>query len=129
MRLSLSGKHTGDEYALEDAIGKGSGDSGLPRGELLNDFVEAVCAGDAARTATVRKKVIKGMGEAAMIDAAAVIAAFNCYPRVADATGIPLEEAKAVATASMRAELGLDELDSRRKPGEKWSCNTNSSAP
>ena len=121
MRLSLSGKHTGDEYALEAAIGKGSGDGGLPRGELLNDFVEAVCADDVAHTATVRQKVIKGMGEAAMVDAAAVIAAFNCYPRVADATGIPLEEAKAAATATMRAELGLDELDSREKPDEKWS--------
>lgn len=119
MRLSLSGKHTGDEYALEEAIGKGSGDSGLPQGKLLNDFVEAVCAGDTARTATVRQKIIKGMGEAAMIDAAAVIAAFNCYPRVADATGIPLEDAKAAATATMRAELGLDELDSRKVTGSE----------
>ena len=119
MRLSLSGKHTGDEYALEDAIGKGSGDSGLPRGELLSDFVEAVCAGDAARTATVREKIVEAMGEAAMIDAAAVIAAFNCYPRVADATGIPLEEAKAAATATMRAELGLDELDCRKVTGSE----------
>ena len=65
------------------------------------------------------KKVIKGMGEAAMIDAAAVIAAFNCYPRVADATGIPLEEAKAAATATMRAELGLDELDVRKVTGSE----------
>ena len=129
MRLSLSGTHTGDEYALEHAIGKGSGDSGLPQGELLNDFVEAVCAGEAAHTATVRQKIVKGMGEAAMIDAAAVIAAFNCYPRVADATGIPLEEAKATATVTMRAELGLNELDSRRKPGEKWSCSPSNSAP
>ena len=56
-----------------------------------------------------------------MVDAAAVIAAFNCYPRVADATGIPLEETKAAATEAMRAELGLDKLDSREKPGEKWS--------
>ena len=119
MRLSLSGTHTGDEYALEHAIGKGSGDSGLPRGELLNDFVEAVCAGDAARTATVRQKIVEAMGEAAMIDAAAVIAAFNCYPRVADATGIPLEEAKAAATATMRAELGLDELDCRKVTGSE----------
>lgn len=120
MRLSLSGKHTGDEYALEDAIGKGWSDGGLAHGELLNDFVEAVCAGDVAPTTTVRQQIIKEMGEAAMIDAAAVIAAFNCYPRVADATGIPLEEAKAAATATMRAELGLDELDSRKRSAE-WS--------
>ena len=121
MRLSMSGTHTGDKYALEVATGEGSGDSGLPRGELLNDFVEAVCAGDVAQTTTVRQKIIKGMGEAAMVDAAAVIAAFNCYPRVADATGIPLEEAKAAATEAMRSELGLDELDPHKNSGEKWS--------
>ena len=56
-----------------------------------------------------------------MVDAAAVIAAFNCYPRVADATGIPLEEAKAAATEAMRSELGLDELDPHKNSGEKWS--------
>ena len=121
MRLSMSGEHTGDKYALEYAIGEGSGDSGLPRGELLNDFVEAVCADDGARTTTVRQKIIIEMGEAAMVDAAAVIAAFNCYPRVADATGIPLEEAKAAASEAMRAELGLNELDPHEKSVEKWS--------
>ena len=107
MRLSMSGTHTGDKYALKDAIGEGSGDSGLPQGELLNDFVEAVCAGDVAQTTTVRQKIIKGMGEAAMVDAAAVIAAFNCYPRVADATGIPLEEGQGGSNRSHARRTGF----------------------
>jgi hypothetical protein len=51
------------------------------------------------------------MGMAAMADAAAVIAAFNAYPRMADATGIPLEDAKAAATTEMRQELGLEALN------------------
>ena len=46
-----------------------------------------------------------------MVDAAAVIASFNAYPRAADATGIPLEETKAALTADLRAALGLDALD------------------
>ena len=50
-------------------------------------------------------------GEAAMVDAAATIAAFNAYPRAADATGIPLEEAKRDLTADLRRELGLDILE------------------
>ena len=40
-----------------------------------------------------------------------VLASFNAYPRIADATGIPLEDAKAAATASLRRELGLDALN------------------
>ena len=42
-----------------------------------------------------------------MVDAAAVIAGFDGITRIADATGIPLEPAKAEQTADFRKELGL----------------------
>jgi hypothetical protein len=85
--------------------------SGLPHGELMNEFVEAICARDTARTAKARQAIVDILGESAMVDAAAVIAAFNAYPRMADATGIPLEDAKEAATVEMRQELGLNALD------------------
>jgi hypothetical protein len=111
MRLSLSGAHTGDEYALEASIGRDASGGGLPHGDLLNEFAEAVCAHDEKRTDITRKKIVVEMGEAALVDTAAVIAAFNGYPRVADATGIPLEDYKAEVTEQMRATLGLDSLN------------------
>jgi len=111
MRLSLSGDETGDEYALAVSVGQDSSDGGLPYGELINEFVEAVSAHDDGRTILARQQIVKELGEAALVDAAAVIAAFNGYPRAADATGIPLEEYKADATETMRAELGLDSLN------------------
>ena len=46
-----------------------------------------------------------------MVDAAATIAAFNAYTRMADATGIPLEAPKAEATVELRQELGLEALN------------------
>ena len=49
--------------------------------------------------------------EAALVDAAGVIASFNAYSRAADATGIPIEDGKLEATVELRAELGLDALD------------------
>jgi hypothetical protein len=55
------------------------------------------------------------LGEAAMMDAAAVIAAFNAYPRIADATGIPLEDAKVAASATLRAQLGLEAFNTQAR--------------
>ena len=111
MRLSLSGKHTGDEYALEAAIGNDTGGGGVPHGDLLNEFVEAVCSHNEERSDLARQQIVKELGETAMIDTAGVIAAFNGYPRAADATGIPLEEFKEVASEDMRAALGLNSLN------------------
>jgi hypothetical protein len=43
-----------------------------------------------------------------MIDAAAVVAGFNGITCIADATGIPLESAKAEESEPWRATLGID---------------------
>ncbi|SVB02446.1 uncharacterized protein METZ01_LOCUS155300 [marine metagenome] len=115
MRLSLSGEHTGDEYALSTAVGSETGDGGLPMGSLLNEFIEAVCSQDESGIAQGRENIMRELGEAAMVDTAAVIAAFNGYPRAADATGIPLEDYKEEATEDMRTVLGLDSLNRSKR--------------
>ena len=108
MRLRVSGEHTGHDYDLQAVMDAAGAEVGVPHSHLLNAFVEALCARDEAATARVRAALVQTLGEAAMVDAAAVIAAFNAYPRIADATGIPLEAAKAEATATLRAQLGLE---------------------
>ncbi len=111
MRLRVSGDQTGNEYDLTPVMDGNMADSGLPHGDLMNEFTEAIMERDTARIANARRAIIETLGEAAMVDAAAVIAAFNAYPRMADATGIPLEDAKEAATAAMRLDLGLDALN------------------
>ncbi len=54
------------------------------------------------------------MGHEALVDTAAIIATFNAIDRVADATGIPLEEDKAAMTVDMRAQLGINNFPSTR---------------
>jgi hypothetical protein len=77
--------------------------------KALLAFVDAVIDGasdlDAARDAVVDR-----LGEAAMVDAAAVIAGFDAITRVADGSGIPLEPEKAAATAGWRSRLGIDDF-------------------
>ncbi len=105
----MSGTETGDDYDLT-AVTDG-GDAAMPHGGELNAFVEAILGRDPEAIAMTRTAVVDAMGEAAMVDAAATIAAFNAYPRAADATGIPLEDAKREVTAGLRQELGLDALE------------------
>ncbi|MDP6342008.1 MAG: alkylhydroperoxidase-related (seleno)protein, partial [Alphaproteobacteria bacterium] len=101
----------GNDYDLRAVTGEAGGIADVNHGELMNAFTEAICTRDLAAMAAARQGITSAMGERGMVDAAAVIAAFNAYPRIADATGIPLEDAKAEATEGMRAELDLDRLD------------------
>jgi hypothetical protein len=54
------------------------------------------------------------MGVAALVEPAGVAGLFNAIDRVGDATGAPLEEAKAADTASVPAEIGIDAVNTAR---------------
>ena len=110
MRLGMSGNDTGDNYNLESVMSGNMADNVLPHGVILNEFLEAIFARDTRRLKDAQNRLIEAMGEQALVDAAATIAAFNAYPRMADSTGIPLESGKEEITQKLRAELRLDRL-------------------
>jgi hypothetical protein len=68
-------------------------------------------ARDAAATATTREALEAALGAEAVVDTAAVITMFNVVDRIADATGIPIDEG---FTRDLRyevgSELGMDHL-------------------
>ena len=84
--------------------------SGIPHAEILVEFAEAAVGADGPRLEAARNAVIEAMGGAALCDTAAVAALFNAIDRVADSTGIPLEEEKAELTAGMRDQLGINQF-------------------
>ena len=106
--LRASGEYTGDDYDLSAVLGDSGEDSGVPHADVLIRLAETAIAYDDAATAAARDAVIERMGEAALVDAAAIAANFNAIDRVADAIGIPLEDEKAAISADFRAELGID---------------------
>ena len=55
------------------------------------------------------------MGAQETTDALVVAAAFNGITRVADATGIPLDETTATTTVELRASTGIDSFDYTEK--------------
>ncbi len=97
-----------------DASGAGGG---IANGAMLLRFATAVLADDAGELAAARAAIANTMGGAALTDTAAVAALFDAIDRVADATGIPLEEHKAAATADFRSTIGIDDFAAAAEKG------------
>ena len=114
MLLRVSGQPSGEDFDLRSVAESNGGDGGVAHGQVLIDFAEAVIGDDDQSLARQRDDVINQLGGDEMVDAAAVIAIFNAIDRVADATGIPLDELIATATQEMRGELGIDHFASTK---------------
>jgi hypothetical protein len=115
--LRASGKHEGKSYQYEAITGGAAArEPGIAESALLIEFSEAIIVGDDARLAKARDEVVRRLGAAALVDAAAVAALFNGIDRVADATGITLEDDKAASTAEIRAAIGIDEFAKAKQP-------------
>lgn len=84
------------------------GDGGVPAGAELAAFAEAIVARDDQALAEGIARLRAAVGDDGWVDAAGVAATFNAIDRLADATGIPLEDKKAELSADFRKELGLD---------------------
>jgi hypothetical protein len=104
--LRGSSEHTGETYDYAAILG--AADGGIAHGDVLIAFAEAFLGTDDARLARARDGLAAAMGWPAMVDSAAVVAIFESAVRIADATGIPLEDAKQAASADLRADLGID---------------------
>jgi alcohol dehydrogenase class IV len=105
--LRESSKAKGEDYDLTLLTGT-DGDGNIPHGALLIAFTAAVVKYDDAEAARLRAEIREKMGDAALVDAAAIVAAFSGFDRIADSTGIPLEDAKAENSADFRASLGIN---------------------
>lgn len=83
----------------------------MPHAALLVEFAEALHGTDTGRQLRAREAVAGGLGDAALVDAAAIVASFNAVVKIADATGIPLEDYKAAATEDLRRDLALERFN------------------
>ena len=104
MVLRASAERDGTAYDL--AALRDGGGGGVRDGDRFAAFVDALMArgGDPA---ALRAEIRETLGEAALVDIAAVIATFEATDRIADATGTPLEDYKEAATRDLRKEIGF----------------------
>jgi hypothetical protein len=111
--LRESSKAKGEDYDLSLLTGT-KGDGNIAHGALLIAFAEAVLGDHDRRLAEIQAAIRNQMGEPAFVDAAAIVATFNAIDRVADATGIPIEDNKAASTADVRSALGINAFAEQR---------------
>ena len=107
MLLRVSGQMTGAEIDMAAVNGTVSDDGGVAHAAELVTFTEAVMGDDDAALAAARQALRAALTPEAFVDACAVIGAFNVVDRIADSTGIPLDDAMAAMTADLRADLDL----------------------
>lgn len=96
----------------------------IPHAAALVDFAEAVVHRDAARIAAARAVLHAALGDAGMVDAAAIAAAFHGFVRIADAIGIPYTTAAGGRDVpELREEAGINAFyrvrDSHAKSGSE----------
>ena len=106
MLLRASGESEGAEIDLS-AIHGAAGDGGIEHGARLVAFTEAVMGSDEEALRRERTALREVLSDEAFVDTAAVIGSFNIVDRIADATGIPLDDMIELMTRDLREELAL----------------------
>ena len=100
----------------------------MPHEAELHAFADALARGDAGLP-QARGELRAAVGDEAFIEAAAVAAVFHGYVRVADGTGIPVDELVVATSADLRDELGVNaytgventDLDVPARPSEHFN--------
>lgn len=82
--------------------------SGVEHGEVLLAFAEAMVGEDDDGLAGRRQAVVQAMGPAAMVDVAGVASNFERMVRIADGTGIQLDDRMAALSQEVRTALHLE---------------------
>lgn len=83
------------------------GDVGIPGGAELLAFVNAVHTAN-HDASPARSALTRAVGADGLVEAAATVAVFNGLVRVADGTGIQLDDGLRAFSEADRARLGLD---------------------
>ena len=113
MLLRASGKRTGESFDLRAIIDRSAAaESGIRHAETLLAFAEAVVGMDQAVLKNARAQVLDDLGPEALVDAAGVASNFERMVRIADSTGIPLDDFAVERTVELRHDLGIDQFHS-----------------
>ncbi len=84
--------------------------SGVKGESCLISLADGFYSNNQDDLSVARENVEQELGLSALVDAAGIIGIFDGIVRVADATGIPLEKDKSIASKEIRLNLGIDKF-------------------
>jgi hypothetical protein len=98
--------------AVDIQVVNGDGDGGIAHGCELKEFAEAIATRDEVTLLKTRDRLLDCAGSNVMVDAAAVAANFQRMVRIADSTGIPVDNMMSALSGSIGEELDLHRFSS-----------------
>ena len=90
-------------------------DAGIPASQELRELTESLIKMEWGRLGEIRNRAAISIGLQEVTDALTVASAFNGITRVADSTGIPLDDNTEVNTGAMREETGIQLFEYQQK--------------
>ena len=117
MLLRESGEQQKLNLAL-DSITTGAVNLGVENETILLKIAEAVYKSNPQEMARCRDEAIAIIGARATVDAIGVAAAFNGITKIANATGLPLDESTASTTQALRTDTGIDRFSEAWKSSQ-----------
>ena len=111
MMLRASVEATGEKVDMNAAI-NGTGESGIEHGDLLGQFAAALVRREPG-LADLSEQVRTTVGDEGLAEASGN---FQRQTRIADGTGIPIDEHMAAPTAKLREQLNINRFDASAQP-------------
>jgi hypothetical protein len=109
--LRESSKTKGNKFQLSDIIKGLTDKTEIKNGELLMELAGSVVTRDPEALKILREKVCDELGNDGLVDSIAVSAAFHGFVRIADAIGIPYDNAGiGNDAAEIREQAGINQF-------------------
>ena len=105
--LSLSAEASQTDIDLQIVNGAEGSNSGVEFANELMKFAEAVASRDEAALTDARAELLRVGGNDVLVDAAGVAGNFQRMVRIADCTGIPVDDRMGALSGSIQDDLNL----------------------
>ena len=115
MLLRRSGEQTEESYQLAALTGAVEGEVGVGNENVLFALADAIFEENPDEIEAARKESLSDLGELATLDAIGVACAFNGITKIANATGIPLDNTTEETTVGMRQTTHIDDYSESHK--------------